>query len=248
MTRHGSPWSSAGRIPAPAAARWILCHGHPWRSPRYHLALLRSGVVLRATTPRRAPEPPLCIIPCMALGRLRPHIVDRYGRHDQSPPPATTETEWSIFASAVSTPRQLGVARSGGEDPGKRGAAGGNRWRPGFTGRGSEEDGMSDTTPALDEAFERMAAASLSCQTASSTTGRWPARRWPCSTAPVTSTAGRAGSPGRAGHRSTRWRRPGSSGGTRSVTTVGSLSGSATSRRPLTATAGARWSRRGCRG
>jgi hypothetical protein len=28
-------------------------------------------------------------------------------------------------------------------------------------GRGGEEDGMSDTTPALDEAFERMAAASF---------------------------------------------------------------------------------------
>ena len=32
----------------------------------------------------------------------------------------------------------------------------------GFTGRSGEEgDGMSDTTPALDEAFERMAAASF---------------------------------------------------------------------------------------
>jgi hypothetical protein len=29
----------------------------------------------------------------------------------------------------------------------------------GFIGRGSEEDDVSDTTPALDEAFERMAAA-----------------------------------------------------------------------------------------
>src|SRR5690348_17947984 len=31
----------------------------------------------------------------------------------------------------------------------------------GFMGRGSEEDDVSDTTPALDEAFERMAAASF---------------------------------------------------------------------------------------
>jgi hypothetical protein len=31
----------------------------------------------------------------------------------------------------------------------------------GFTGRSNEEDGMSDTTPVLDEAFERMAAASF---------------------------------------------------------------------------------------
>src|SRR5690349_7691691 len=64
-------------------------------------------------------------------------------------------TEWSICASAISTPRQLAEARSSGEDPGKRGVGGGNRWRPGFTGRGSEEDDVSDVTAALDEAFER---------------------------------------------------------------------------------------------
>jgi hypothetical protein len=41
------------------------------------------------------------------------------------------------------------------------GIDGGNRWGKGFRGRGSEEDGVSDATPALDEAFERMAAASF---------------------------------------------------------------------------------------
>ena len=38
---------------------------------------------------------------------------------------------------------------------------GANRWWQGFTGRSREENGMSDATPALDEAFERMAAASF---------------------------------------------------------------------------------------
>jgi hypothetical protein len=39
--------------------------------------------------------------------------------------------EWSICASAISTPRQLAEAGSGREDPGKRGIGAGNRWRPG---------------------------------------------------------------------------------------------------------------------
>jgi hypothetical protein len=38
---------------------------------------------------------------------------------------------------------------------------GGSYGGTGFMGCGSEEDGVSDTTPALDEAFERMAAASF---------------------------------------------------------------------------------------
>jgi hypothetical protein len=42
-----------------------------------------------------------------------------------------------------------------------RGLGGGSRWRREFMGRGSEEDGMGDTTPVLDEALERMAAASF---------------------------------------------------------------------------------------
>jgi hypothetical protein len=58
-------------------------------------------------------------------------------------------------------PGRLSRRRFGGEDCVKRGIDGGNRWGKGFRGRGGEEDGMSDTTPALDEAFERMAAASF---------------------------------------------------------------------------------------
>src|ERR1700733_2106435 len=38
---------------------------------------------------------------------------------------------------------------------------GGNRWRQRLMGRSGEEDNVSDTAPALDEAFERMAAASF---------------------------------------------------------------------------------------
>jgi len=96
---------------------------------------------------------------------------------------------------------------------------GGNRLRQGFTGGSSEEDDMRDMTPALDEAFERMAA-SFELPNGFVNHEPRPARRWPCSTAPATSTAGRAGSPGQAGHRSTRWCRPGSSGGKRSATTT----------------------------
>ena len=44
-------------------------------------------------------------------------------RHDRSPLPATPAPEWSICASAISTPRQLAEARSGREDPGKRESA-----------------------------------------------------------------------------------------------------------------------------
>jgi hypothetical protein len=41
------------------------------------------------------------------------------------------------------------------------GIGGGNGWRQGLMGGSSEEDDVSDTAPALDEAFERMAAASF---------------------------------------------------------------------------------------
>jgi hypothetical protein len=60
-----------------------------------------------------------------------------------------------------SVPRRLAATPIRREHPVKRGIGGGNRRRQGFLGRRREEDGMSDTTPALDEAFERMAAASF---------------------------------------------------------------------------------------
>ena len=51
--------------------------------------------------------------------------------------------------------------RFGREDPVERESTAGTGGGGGFAGRGSKEDDMSDTTPALDEAFERMAAASF---------------------------------------------------------------------------------------
>ena len=116
-------------------------------------------------------------------------------------------------------------------------------------GRGSKEDDMSDTTPALDEAFERMAAASfelpngfvnhgamacealamLDCTANIDSWARRFARAGGASVDPV-AVAGRVRVAASARHYH-RLR-----------------SGSATSRRPLTTTVGRLWSRRGCRG
>ncbi len=80
-----------------------------------------------------------------------------------------------------------------------------------------QEDGMSDTTPALDEAFEWMAAASFELPN-----GFVNHRAMACEALAMLDCAddigswARAGSPGRAGHQWTRWCRPGSSGGQRS--------------------------------
>jgi hypothetical protein len=84
--------------------------------------------------------------------------------------------------------------RFGREDPRQAGNGRRERRRQGFMGGSSEEDDMSDMTPALDEAFEQMAA-SFELPDGFVNHEPWPARRWPCSTAPATSTAGRAGSP-----------------------------------------------------
>ena len=101
-------------------------------------------------------------------------------------------------------PGRLSRRRFGGEDRVKQGIDGGNRWGKGFRGRGSEEDGMSDTTPALDEAFERMAAASFELPNGFVNHGAMACEALAMLDCAATSTAGRAGSPGRAGHRSTR--------------------------------------------
>ena len=55
---------------------------------------------------------------------------------------------------------------------------------------------MSDTTPALDEAFERMAAASFELPNGFVNHGAMACEALACSIALTTSTAGRAGSPG----------------------------------------------------
>ena len=85
----------------------------------------------------------------------------------------------------------------------------GNRGRQpmaaGVHGRGSEGDDMSDMRPALDEASSGWRRPASSRRTASSTMEPWPARRWPCSTAPTPSTTGCAGPSGQAQRRSTRW-------------------------------------------
>ena len=46
-------------------------------------------------------------------------------------------------------------------------------------GRSGEEDDVSDIAPALDEAFERMAAASFELPNGFVNLEPWPARRWP---------------------------------------------------------------------
>ena len=76
-----------------------------------------------------------------------------------------------------------------------------------------EEDVMSDTTPALDEAYERIAAASFELPNGFVNHGAMAVKRWPYWTALATSTAGHAGSPRRAARGSHWWRRPALSGG-----------------------------------
>jgi hypothetical protein len=118
----------------------------------------------------------------------------------------------------------------------------------GSQARGSEEDDVSDTTPALDEALERMAAASFELPNGFVNHGAMA-----CEALAVLDCVGDIDSWAR------RFARAGgapvdpvvpagSSGGKRSATTAGCRSGSATSFRPSTAAAGARWSRRECRG
>ena len=87
-------------------------------------------------------------------------------------------------------------------------------------GRSGEEDDMSDTTPALDEAFERMAAASFELPNGLVDHGAMACEALAMldCTGDIGSWA--RGSPGQAGHRSTRWCRPVSSGGNRSATTT----------------------------
>ena len=107
---------------------------------------------------------------------------------------------------------------------------------------------MSDTTPALDEAFERMAAASFELPNGFVNHGAMACEALAMldCTDDIDSWARRFA---RAGGASVDPVVPaGSSGGKRSATTSGSRSGSATSRGPLTTTAGPQWSRRGCRG
>ena len=107
---------------------------------------------------------------------------------------------------------------------------------------------MSDTTPALDEAFERMAAASFELPNGFVNHGAMA-----CEALAMLDCAGDIDS----------WARPFARAGGASVDPVtpagfewrqalgdyGRLrSGSATSPRPSARTAGRRWSRRGCRG
>jgi hypothetical protein len=60
---------------------------------------------------------------------------------------------------------------------------------------------MSDTTPALDEAFERMAAASFELPNGFVNHGAMACEALAVLDCTDDSTAGRAGSPGQAGHR-----------------------------------------------
>jgi hypothetical protein len=107
---------------------------------------------------------------------------------------------------------------------------------------------VSDTTSALDEAFERMAAASFELPNGFVNHGAMA-----CEALAMLGCAGDIDSwarrfAGAGGASVDPVVPPGSSGGKRSAVTVGSRSGSDTSRGPLTTMAGARWSRRGCRG
>ena len=115
-------------------------------------------------------------------------------------------------------------------------------------GRSGEEDDVSDTAPALDEAFERMAAASFELPNGFVNHGAMACEALAMleCTGDIDSWARRFA---RAGGASVNPVVPaGSSGGKRSATTSGSASGSATSPAPSTTTAGRLWSPPGCRG
>ena len=88
--------------------------------------------------------------------------IRRYGRLQLKPQAYERRYRSGRYVLArTALPGSLLRHRLGGEDPATRGIDGGSRWRQGLMGRCSEEDDMSDTAPALDEAFERMAAASF---------------------------------------------------------------------------------------
>jgi hypothetical protein len=108
-----------------------------------------------------------------------------------------------------------------------------------------EEDDMSETTPALDEAFERMAAASFELPNGFVNHGAMA-----CEALAMLDCADEIDGWARrfaqqAGRRLNQWHQPTSSGSKHSASTIASRSGSASSPGPWTRTGGLPWSGRG---